>query len=98
MNTIKVKTLNFLATALVFILVNSSTALAQCAMCKASVETNINEDGIGFAAKLNTGILYLFIMPYLLAMVIGYFWYKKSKEHRRAMEAAESRKLKISNL
>ena len=57
-------------------------------MCKASVETNVNEDGIGFAAKLNIGILYLFVTPYLLAMIIGYVWYKKSKEHKRELDEA----------
>ena len=80
------------------LVVNSGNVLAQCAMCKASVETNVNEDGIGFAAKLNTGILYLFVMPYLLAMVIGYFWYKKSKEHKLNLEKSESRKRRLSNI
>ena len=98
MKTIKNKVLHLLGMTWIFILINSSNALAQCAMCRASVETNINEDGIGFVAKLNTGILYLFIMPYVLAMVIGYLWYKKSKEHRRMLEAAEYRKHKISHL
>ena len=82
----------------IFITINSGDLLAQCAMCRASVETNVNEDGIGFAAKLNTGILYLFVTPYLLAMVIGYFWYKKSKEHKRNMEEAESRKRRFMNI
>lgn len=81
-----------------FILVNSGNLLAQCAMCKASVETNVNEDGIGFAAKLNTGILYLFVTPYLLAMVIGYFWYRKSKEHKRKLEAAALRKQRFMEI
>ena len=72
--------------------------MAQCAMCRASVETNVNEDGIGFAAKLNTGILYLFVTPYLLAMIIGYFWYKKSKEHKRKLEAAEERRQRFAQI
>ncbi len=80
------------------ILVNSGDLLAQCAMCRASVESNVNEDGIGFAAKLNTGILYLFVAPYLLAMIIGYMWFKKSREQRRLQESAELRKNRISNL
>lgn len=81
-----------------FILVSAGNILAQCAMCKASVETNVNVDGIGFAAKLNTGILYLFVTPYLLAMVIGYFWYKKSKEHKRNLEETELRKQRLMNI
>lgn len=90
--------LRFLIIAWMMILVNSGEILAQCAMCKASVETNVNEDGIGFAAKLNIGILYLFATPYLLAMIIGYMWYRKSKEQKRKLEEAEFRKHRIVNL
>ncbi len=79
-------------------IVNISDILAQCAMCKASVETNVNVDGIGFAAKLNTGILYLFVMPYLLAIVIGVMWYKKSREQRRLLIEAQKRKQRIASL
>lgn len=75
----------------------SGNVLAQCAMCRASVETNVNEDGIGFAARLNTGILYLFVTPYLLAMVIGYLWYRKSKENKRKMEEAALRRQRFMN-
>jgi hypothetical protein len=84
--------------AFVITILYSTVAFAQCAMCRASVESNINEDGVNFAAKLNTGILYLFVMPYLLAMVIGYFWWKKSREQRRILEEAELRKQRIVGL
>ncbi len=89
---------NVLIFAWVIIITNVGDIIAQCAMCKASVETNVSEDGIGFAAKLNTGILYLFVTPYLLAMIIGFFWYKKSRAHKRAQEEAEFRKHRIVNL
>ena len=52
---------------------------AQCAMCKASVENNISEGSSGFSAGLNTGILFLFVTPYLLISLIGLLWYWKSK-------------------
>jgi hypothetical protein len=81
-----------------FILVSSGDILAQCAMCKASVETNANAEGGGFASQLNFGILYLFAAPYLLAMVIAYLWYKKSKEHKRQLEHADSIKHRIANI
>ena len=87
-----------IAVSWIFVIINAGNLMAQCAMCKASVETNVNEDGIGFAAKLNTGILYLFVTPYLLAMVIGYFWYKKSKEHKRMQEEAEERKQRLMGI
>ena len=98
MKAIKNKIFRILAIALIFSFAAVGSLLAQCAMCKASVETNVNVDGIGFAAKLNTGILYLFVTPYLLAMVIGYMWYKKSKEQQQKLKEAEFRQHKISNL
>ena len=78
--------------------VTTGDVLAQCAMCKASVETNVNVDGIGFAARLNTGILYLFVTPYLLALVIGISWYRKSRQHRKDLEEAEMRKRRVMNI
>ncbi len=87
-----------LAIIWVFVLLSQAQLFAQCAMCKASVETNVSVDGIGFAAKLNAGILYLFVTPYLLAMVIGYFWYRKSREQRRIEEDALQRRQRIAGL
>lgn len=98
MKIILKKILSILLIAWAVILVYSGNILAQCAMCRASVESNVNEDGIGFAAKLNTGILYLFVTPYLLAIIIGYMWFKKSREQKRQQESAELRKHRISNL
>lgn len=92
------KLIKISAVAWFWLVVTSGSLMAQCAMCRASVETNVNEDGIGFAAKLNTGILYLFVTPYLLAMVIGYFWYKKSKEQRQKHQEALMRKERLMNI
>ena len=52
---------------------------AQCAMCKASAESSLKE-GNKTAAGLNTGILYLLVMPYLLVGGIGYYWYITNKK------------------
>ncbi len=65
-----------------FLLVNLNTQ-AQCAMCRATLENNISNGETGIAAGINTGILYLFFAPYILAGVIAYFWYKNSKENAR---------------
>ncbi|MCH7409018.1 hypothetical protein MM239_06410 [Belliella sp. DSM 111904] len=60
----------------------SFQSIAQCAMCRASVENNVSNGETSIGAGLNTGILYLFTMPYLIAAVIGYFWYKNAKNRR----------------
>lgn len=65
---------------LLFMLFSASSSLwSQCAMCRATVENNVANGEIGIGAGLNFGILYLFVLPYLGIMVIGYLWYKKSK-------------------
>lgn len=55
---------------------------AQCAMCRASVENNVSNGETSIGAGLNSGILYLFVMPYLLAAVIGYLWYRSAKKKK----------------
>ncbi len=59
-----------------------STAYAQCAMCRATVENNISNGETSIGAGLNMGILYLLIMPYLAAMVIGFLWYRNAKKRK----------------
>ncbi|MFN8336926.1 MAG: hypothetical protein U0U09_17475 [Cyclobacteriaceae bacterium] len=59
----------------------SNEVVAQCAMCRAQLENNVSSGRPGIAAGINTGILYLLVMPYLSALVLGYFWYKNSKRN-----------------
>lgn len=52
---------------------------AQCAMCKAVVETNL-ESGGNEGIGLNNGILYLMAIPYLAAISFGVFYYLQNKK------------------
>ena len=62
---------------LVFILIFSTHFLnAQCAMCKAVVESG----DVSQAEGLNTGILYLMIFPYLLVGTLFYFIISSGRE------------------
>ncbi len=54
----------------------NNTASAQCAMCRATSESDLSEGG-SIAKGLNTGILYLMAVPYLILMIGGYFFFKK---------------------
>ena len=67
--------------SLVAFLLHTAT-FAQCAMCRASVENNVANGDTSIAAGLNLGIMYLFVMPYLIAMVLGYFWYRNAKKRK----------------
>lgn len=55
---------------------------AQCAMCRASIENNVSNGETSIGAGLNMGILYLFSMPYLIAAIIGFFWYRNAKKRK----------------
>lgn len=72
-----------LKTSLLFIIISFfsvSTSFAQCAMCRATLETNVsNGSQEHLASTLNFGILYLFVAPYLLIATVGYIWYRQSK-------------------
>jgi len=59
---------------LFLLLIFSLSVNAQCAMCRAVLET---EDGQGVAAGINNGIVYLMVIPYILITGIGYIIYKK---------------------
>lgn len=65
--------------SLFFLLCSTGQLLAQCAMCRSTLENNYSNGNPGIAAGINTGILYLLAMPYLAVMIIGYLWYKSSK-------------------
>ena len=56
-----------------FLLVEN--AAAQCAMCKAVVESGGEE----MAESINSGITYLMVFPYLLVGALAYFLYKYKK-------------------
>jgi hypothetical protein len=63
------------------LLVSGADLFAQCAMCRTQLENNVSNGSPGIAAGINTGILYLLSMPYLIIIVLGYFWYKSSKKN-----------------
>lgn len=74
-------------------------ALAQCAMCRSTVESTISNGRSMVASQLNIGILYLLVIPYLLVGGIAYLWYRNSrKEHGERLEIAGRVKRIMSSL
>lgn len=60
-------------------LMQTAQVSAQCAMCRATVESNVaNQNGAG--KGLNTGILYLMTIPYILIGTLAYLWYNSSRK------------------
>jgi len=75
--------------AFVFILVllflgsSVDSAKAQCAMCTISAEQSV-KNGNTQGKGLNSGILYLLSIPYLMISGIGILWYLKYRKKSAA--------------
>lgn len=63
-----------------FFLVANMEVSAQCAMCRAVLESGTDNST---AEGINNGILYLMVFPYLLIAVIAFFIYKARKESKK---------------
>jgi hypothetical protein len=53
-------------------------AISQCPMCRMAAESNLEHGGTE-GKGLNTGILYMLSLPYLLVLTIGIIWYRNRK-------------------
>lgn len=69
------KNISFLI--LMLLLINNAAVFAQCAMCKTTATSDL-EGGGTIGTGLNSGIFYLMSIPYLILMVGGYFFFRKS--------------------
>ena len=61
----------------------SSELYAQCAMCRISLENNVNNGTLVTGSGMNTGILYLLLMPYLIIGLIIFMWRKNIKKNEK---------------
>ena len=79
--------LGYLLLTLLVWTLQAGVAAAQCPMCKAAVETG-NGGESKTVSGLNTGIIYLFVLPYgsltLLGIVIYLAYRKRKRENARA--------------
>jgi len=62
------------------ILMLSSSSIAQCAMCRATVASNLSEGRGVIGTGINFGILYLLFTPYVLVAVVAFVWFRVSKK------------------
>jgi hypothetical protein len=81
------------------LLLTALDSLAQCAMCRSTVESTMSNGRSVVASDLNLGIVYLLAVPYLIVMTVGYFWYRNSKqEHARRLEITSRVRRAMSSL
>ncbi len=73
----------YLLAFLLMLVLTLPQVMAQCAMCRATIENNVSNGDTTVGAGLNLGILYLFLAPYLLLSIIGFFWYKKARRKKK---------------
>jgi len=72
-------------------LLSSADVLAQCAMCRGSVQSTLGNGRNNVGVGINTGIAYLFVIPYLSAAFIAYFWYRSATKATREKQLVAAR-------
>ena len=80
------------------LLLTQIDAVAQCAMCRTTVESTISNGRSNIATGLNTGILYLLAAPYLIVAAIAILWFRQSKQEQQARLAKLQLRQKVSQL
>jgi hypothetical protein len=86
MKTLIIKAFSVVVLVVGLILTTATTSYSQCAMCRATVESNVGtgskepESEVG--SGLNTGILYLMVIPYILIGTVGFLWYRSNKKNK----------------
>lgn len=78
------KTFIYLVLIVTMVIV-ADVAYGQCAMCRATVESNV-KTATGAGKGLNNGILYLMSIPYIIFCFIAYFWYRSSRGNAQKQE------------
>ncbi len=63
---------------LLFLTLWTPDLLAQCPMCRMAAESNLQNGGTE-GKGLNTGILYMLMMPYFIIGILGFIWYRNRR-------------------
>lgn len=74
------KSFLLLGAILLLLVAFSTEAQAQCAMCKAVLESNMQSGDDAMGKGINGGIMYIMFAPYILLGVAGYFTFKHIKK------------------
>jgi len=70
---------------LIILTFSYSHIFSQCAMCTATAESS-RDAGSSVAESINKGVLYIFMMPYLIIATVGYFWWRAKKKAEADMQ------------
>lgn len=64
---------------------------AQCAMCRATVGSNLSEGRGVIGTGINFGILYLLAAPYLLVGALVFLWFRTGRKELKERLALQNR-------
>ena len=53
---------------------------AQCTQCKSAAAAENEAGELVVGGGINTGVLYLLVLPFLLVFVVGGYWFWKSRQ------------------
>lgn len=62
---------------------------AQCPMCRMSAESNMANGGTA-GSGLNSGILYMLAMPYIIIGTVAFIWYRNRKKNKEEEQRSET--------
>ena len=82
----------------ILLFLSQTDVMAQCAMCRTTVESTISNGRSNIASGLNTGIVYLLLAPYLTVGAIAFLWFRQSKQEQQARLAKLQLRQKVSQL
>ncbi|CAH0997019.1 hypothetical protein EMA8858_03156 [Emticicia aquatica] len=67
----------------VLLIFNCSMSFAQCAMCRATVGSNLSEGRGVIGTGINDGILLMLVFTYLSIPTLIYVWFRTAKKEMR---------------
>ncbi len=82
---------------IVLLLLFSFDSSAQCAMCRATVGSNLSEGRGVIGTGINFGILYLLAVPYLLVGALVFLWFRTGRKELKERLALQNRMDEIYN-
>ena len=74
----------YVGVLLLLLVVFSTEVEAQCSMCKAVLESNMQSGEDAKGKGINGGIIYIMFVPYIIMAVAGYFTYKHIQKVNKA--------------
>ncbi|MFD2520936.1 hypothetical protein [Emticicia soli] len=77
------KAFRLILTTTVFLLISCTFSMAQCAMCRATVGSNLSEGRGVIGTGINDGILYLLVITYLSIPTLIFIWFRAAKKEMR---------------